>query len=298
MYKQRVNSIFAPQLTKVNKMYAIVDIAGKQFKVSKDQFIYAPSVTGDTGASVEFDRVLLMGDDNGFEVGSPIISGAKVTGTILDHGRGDKVIVFKKKRRKGYRKTQGHRQGYTKIMIDDVLAKGQKASAKTETKAAPAKEKAAPKQESKKSDASQDDLKAISGIGPVFEGELNQRGYTTFKQISKLTENEMEKLSEIDGVTADLIKNEDWVGQAKELMNPSEKKEAKAKEVTPDDLKEIVGIGPVFEKELHDRGYTTFAQISKLTEEDMETLAEVDGLTADLIKNEDWVGQAKKLMKK
>ncbi|MDF9796212.1 large subunit ribosomal protein L21 [Catalinimonas alkaloidigena] len=199
-------------------MYAIVDIAGKQFKVAKDQFVYAPSVAGETGASVEFDRVLLLGDDNGIEVGTPVVNGAKVTGTILDHGRGDKVIVFKKKRRKGYKKTQGHRQGYSKILIEDILAKGQKASAKkAESKPAPAKEEA-PKKETKAKDSGKDDLKKISGIGPVFEKELNAKGYTTFEQISKLSEEDMEKIADIDGLTADLIKSEDWVGQAKELM--------------------------------------------------------------------------------
>lgn len=272
-------------------MYAIVDIAGKQFKVAKDQFIYAPSVAGETGASVEFDRVLLLGGDNGIEVGSPIVSGAKVTGTILDHGRGDKVIVFKKKRRKGYKKTQGHRQGYTKIMIEDILAKGQKASSKkAEPKTAPEKEVAA-------KTSSHDDLKQISGIGPVFEKELNAKGYTSFEQISKLKEKDMEELAEIDGLTVDLIKNEDWVGQAKELLKSSGK-ETKAKTTTADDLKEISGIGPVFEKELNAKGYTSFKQISELSEEDMEKLAEIDGLTVDLIKNEDWVGQAKALLKK
>lgn len=190
-------------------MYAIVDIAGKQFKVAKDQFVYAPSVEGEAGASVEFDRVLLLEGDSGIEVGTPVVSGAKVTGKILDHGRGDKVIVFKKKRRKGYKKSQGHRQGYTKVLIEDILVKGQKASSKKEE---------APKKEAKAKDSGKDDLKEITGIGPVFEKELNAKGYTTFEQISKLTEEEMEKLAEIDGVTADLIKNEDWVGQAKELL--------------------------------------------------------------------------------
>jgi len=188
-------------------MYAIVDIAGKQFKVKKDQFVYAPSVAGETGASVEFDRVLLLGDDNGVEVGTPVVSGAKVTGTIQDHGRGDKVIVFKKKRRKGYKKTQGHRQNYTKILIEDILASGQKAAPK---------KKEAPKQEAK--DSGNDDLKKISGIGPAYEKEINQKGFTTYKQISELTEADMEKLAEIDGITVDLIKSEDWVGQAKELL--------------------------------------------------------------------------------
>jgi large subunit ribosomal protein L21 len=202
--------IFAPQLSKVYNMYAIVDIAGKQFKVKKDQFVYAPSMEGEEGASVEFDRVLLIDGDQGVHVGTPVVSGAKVTGKILDHGRGDKVIVFKKKRRKGYKKTQGHRQNYTKVLIEDILASGQGASAKKE---------AAPKKESKKAESAQDDLTKIKGIGEVYAGELNGLGYTSFKQISELSEEDIKKIADaIDGVTEDTIQNDDWMGQAKELL--------------------------------------------------------------------------------
>lgn len=101
-------------------MYAIVEIAGKQFKVTKDQFVYAPSMEGEEGASVEFGKVLLLGDDSSVDVGVPAISGAKVTGKILGHVKGDKVIVFKKKRRKGYKKKNGHRQGFTKVLIEGI----------------------------------------------------------------------------------------------------------------------------------------------------------------------------------
>ena len=101
-------------------MYAIVDIAGKQFKVTKDQYVYAPKMEGDEGASVEFGQVLLIGDGDSVDVGAPAIKGAKVTGKILGHVKGDKVIVFKKKRRKGYRKKNGHRQQFTKIQIDGI----------------------------------------------------------------------------------------------------------------------------------------------------------------------------------
>jgi large subunit ribosomal protein L21 len=202
--------IFAPQLSKVYNMYAIVDIAGKQFKVKKDQFVYAPSMEGEEGASVEFDRVLLIDGDQGVHVGTPVVSGAKVTGKILDHGRGDKVIVFKKKRRKGYKKTQGHRQNYTKVLIEDILASGQGASAKKE---------AAPKKEAKKAESAQDDLTKIKGIGEVYAGELNGLGYTSFKQISELSEEDIKKIADaIDGVTEDTIQNDDWMGQAKELL--------------------------------------------------------------------------------
>lgn len=101
-------------------MYAIVDIAGKQFKVTQDQFVYAPLMAGEEGASVEFSNVLLIGDDNGAEVGAPTLKGAKVTGKILGHVKGDKVIVFKKKRRKGYKKSNGHRQDFTKLLIEGI----------------------------------------------------------------------------------------------------------------------------------------------------------------------------------
>ena len=101
-------------------MYAIVDIAGKQFKVTQDQFVYAPKMDGEEGASVEFDQVLLIGNENQVEVGAPAVAGAKVSGKILGHVKGDKVIVFKKKRRKGYKKKNGHRQDFTKVLIENI----------------------------------------------------------------------------------------------------------------------------------------------------------------------------------
>lgn len=101
-------------------MYAIVNIAGKQFKVTKDQFVYAPKLAGEAGASVEFDQVLLAEANGAVSVGAPLLAGAKVSGKILDHVKGDKVIVFKKKRRKGYKKKNGHRQDFTKVMIESI----------------------------------------------------------------------------------------------------------------------------------------------------------------------------------
>lgn len=104
-------------------MYAIVDIAGKQFKVTKDQFIFAPKMEGDTGASVTFDQVLLVDNEGKVVIGTPQIKGAKVSGKILEHLKGDKVMVFKKKRRKGYKKKNGHRQDFTKVMIEKISSK-------------------------------------------------------------------------------------------------------------------------------------------------------------------------------
>jgi large subunit ribosomal protein L21 len=101
-------------------MYAIVDIAGQQYKVAKDQYVYAPKMEGETGTAVSFDKVLLMDSGKGVEVGAPLIKGAKVSGKILEHVKGDKVIIFKKKRRKGYAVKNGHRQQYTKIQIESI----------------------------------------------------------------------------------------------------------------------------------------------------------------------------------
>ena len=101
-------------------MYAIVNIAGQQFKVAKDQYIYAPKLEGDAGSAVSFDNVLLLDNGSGVEVGAPTVKGATVSGKILEHVKGNKVIVFKKKRRKGYVKRNGHRQQFTKVQIESI----------------------------------------------------------------------------------------------------------------------------------------------------------------------------------
>ena len=101
-------------------MYAIVDIAGKQFKVAKDQYIYAPKMEGEAGSAVSFDKVLLVDNGGKVDVGAPTVKGLKVTGKILEHVKGNKVIVFKKKRRKGYAVKNGHRQQYTKVQIESI----------------------------------------------------------------------------------------------------------------------------------------------------------------------------------
>ncbi len=101
-------------------MYAIVDIAGQQLKVAKDQYVYTPKMEGEAGSAVSFDKVLLLDNGKAVEVGSPLLKGVKVSGKILEHVKGDKLIVFKKKRRKGYAKKNGHRQQYTKVQIESI----------------------------------------------------------------------------------------------------------------------------------------------------------------------------------
>ncbi len=103
-------------------MYAIVEIAGHQYKVEKDRFVYTQKLSADAGEEVEFDKVLLVDNDGSVSVGAPVVEGAKVKATVLDHVKSDKVLVFKKKRRKGYRRLNGHRQQYSKVMIQDIVA--------------------------------------------------------------------------------------------------------------------------------------------------------------------------------
>ncbi|MCA1745160.1 MAG: 50S ribosomal protein L21 [Bacteroidales bacterium] len=102
-------------------MYAIVTIAGQQFKVEKDRKVFVHRLGAEEGASVEFDEVLLIEDESGITVGAPTLAGAKVTAKVLAHLKGEKVIVFKKKRRKGYKKKNGHRQYLSQIQIEDIL---------------------------------------------------------------------------------------------------------------------------------------------------------------------------------
>ena len=102
-------------------MYAIVEIAGQQFRVEKDKKLYVHRLDAAEGDSVDFERVLLIGNDSEVTVGTPVIDGAKVTVKVLGHLKGDKVWVFKKKRRKGYQKMNGHRQQFTQVQIDSIV---------------------------------------------------------------------------------------------------------------------------------------------------------------------------------
>ncbi len=102
-------------------MYAIVEIAGQQFKVEKDSKIYVNRLDAKEGDVVDFDKVLLVDNDGKISIGTPIVKGAKVSVKVLDHVKGDKVLVFKKKRRKGYKKLNGHRQQFTQVQIDAIV---------------------------------------------------------------------------------------------------------------------------------------------------------------------------------
>lgn len=107
---------------KIRSMYAIVEIAGQQFKVQQDQKLYVHRLEGAVDSKIDFDKVLLIDNDGKVNVGAPVISGAKVSAKIIQHLKDDKVIVFKKKRRKGYQKSNGHRQQLTQLLVESIKA--------------------------------------------------------------------------------------------------------------------------------------------------------------------------------
>ena len=126
-------------------MYAIVEIAGQQFKVAKDQKLFVHRLTDKQGTKVSFDKVYLLDDGKKVTLGAPAITGASVEAKVVSHLKGDKVIVFKKKRRKGYRVKNGHRQALTELLIENIKASGGKAKKEAVTKSVEVKEKPAVK---------------------------------------------------------------------------------------------------------------------------------------------------------
>jgi len=103
-------------------MYAVIRTGGKQYRVAKDDVITIEKLAADKGATVSFDEVLMVGGDGAAKIGAPLVTGAKVTGTVLDQGKGEKILVFKKRRRKNSRRKNGHRQFETVVRIADIVA--------------------------------------------------------------------------------------------------------------------------------------------------------------------------------
>ena len=161
-------------------MYAIVEIAGQQFKVVKDQKVFVNRLQTEEGKKVSFDNVLLVADGDNVTVGAPAIDGAQVGAKVLKHLKGDKVIVFKKKRRKGYRVKNGHRQSLTEIQIENIVASGAK----------PAKaEKAAPKKAEPKATT------------PKVEAKPVAKKEEATQDLSKMTVAELKEAAKAKGIT-------------------------------------------------------------------------------------------------
>ena len=102
-------------------MYAVIKSGGKQYRVQSGEQVRIESLPGEVGSAVSFEEVLLVGSGDTVKVGAPLVSGAKVKATVVSHGRGDKVMIFKMRRRKHFQKSQGHRQNFTEVRIDDIV---------------------------------------------------------------------------------------------------------------------------------------------------------------------------------
>ncbi len=243
-------------------MYAIVEIAGQQVKVAKDQKVFVNRLPVEEGKTVSFDNVLLIGDGDNITIGAPAIDGALIGAKVVKHLKGDKVIVFKKKRRKGFRKKNGHRQYLSEIVIESIVASGGKKEKEEAKPAAPKKEtKPAAKAEPKKE-------------APKAKKEV---------EVSENLVSRAEQRAEDSNIEINIDKVLHSIGTALKA--------------DADDLKLINGIGPVYEEKLNELGIYTFEQISKLKAADREELSAIDGITREKIESDEWVKQAKELLK-
>ena len=176
-------------------MYAIVEIAGQQFKVAKDQKLFVNRLQDKEGSKVSFDKVYLLDDGKKVTVGAPAISGAAVEAKIVGHLKGDKVIVFKKKRRKGYRVKNGHRQALTELIVEKIVASGAKpAAAKPKAEKAPAPAKAAA---AKKAPAKVEDKPKVAKAAPAKKAPAK----VTKVDYSKMTVAELKAAAKDKGIS-------------------------------------------------------------------------------------------------
>lgn len=188
-------------------MYAIVEIAGQQFKVEEGQVHFVHRLEANEGDKVSFDQVLLLGDGDNITVGTPTVN-ANVSATVLEHLKGDKVIVFKKKRRKGYKKKNGHRQSFTKIQIDGI------GEGKSEQKASSRQAMSAAAPAAPKAASTQDDLTKVEGIGPKIAGLFKDAGINTFAELAATEVEKMKEILAAAGKRYAIHNPETWAQQA------------------------------------------------------------------------------------
>ncbi|AZU02795.1 hypothetical protein X907_0246 [Glycocaulis alkaliphilus] len=207
-------------------MYAVIKTGGKQYKVAEGDRLAVEKIEGEAGDQIVFGEVLMLGGTDGVTVGSPLIDGAQVIGELVEVRKGEKVIVFKKRRRQNYRRTKGHRQWEAFVAISEIVLPGAKPKTAAKAKAAPkAKaDEAAPKAEKpaakaapKAKAAGNDDLTQLNGVGPAYAKKLNEAGVTSFAQVAAWKAADLDALdAEIPGIKAK-AETGDWVEQAKEL---------------------------------------------------------------------------------
>lgn len=212
-------------------MYAVIKTGGKQYKVAANDEITVEKIDANEGDEHAFNEVLMLGEGDDVTVGAPVVEGAAVVGEVVSQGKGDKVIIFKKRQRSTYKRKKGHRQNLTTIKIKEIIAEGfdgkvKKAAAKPAKKAAPKAEEApkaeakaeAPKKAApaKAAAAGSDDLTQLKGVGPAYAKKLNEAGITSFAQIAALTPEGITELEEKLNASG-RVERDGWIEQAKEL---------------------------------------------------------------------------------
>ncbi len=190
-------------------MYAVIKTGGKQYKVAENDKILIEKLEGEAGDQVIFTDVFMVANGGTIDIGAPIVAGATVVGEIEKQARGPRLIIFKKRRRKHYRRRNGHRQDLTSVTITEILTAG----AKPTGKKAEVKVKAAPVAVA----AGADDISLIAGIGPKIQKALTEAGITSFAQIASWTPEDVEKI-EAEIKQKGRVAREEWIEQAKELM--------------------------------------------------------------------------------
>ena len=191
-------------------MFAVIKTGGKQYRVAPADVVAVEKLDGAAGDSVAFGEVLLVGGDDGTTLGSPLVAGATVAGEIVYQKRTAKILVFKKRRRQNSKRRRGHRQALTYVRITEILTDGQAPK--------PATQAAAPEAEAAPAPAhGGDDLKKLSGVGPVLEKKLHALGVTSFAQIAAWTTEDIARVDESLNFKG-RIERDDWVSQAKALM--------------------------------------------------------------------------------
>jgi large subunit ribosomal protein L21 len=204
-------------------MFAVIKSGARQYRVAAEDVITIGRIEGEVGSIVQIGNVLAYGSGDDVTLGAPLVDGASVAAEIIEHGRGEKVIAFKKRRRQNSRRKRGYRDLQTTVRISEILTGG----AKPSKAAAAKKDDAAPKAKKAKAAKSDeatlftapegdgDDLTVIKGIGKAAAGQLNEQGITTFAQIAALSDEDVAKIDANMPFSAEQIS--DWREQAKEL---------------------------------------------------------------------------------
>jgi large subunit ribosomal protein L21 len=190
------------------KMFAVIKTGGKQYRVAANDKITVEKLVGSPGEVVAFENVLMLGGGEAVTVGAPFVAGASVAAEIVEQGRADKVISFKKRRRQNSKRKRGHRQHLTVLRITDILTDGAKVAVTA---------KAAPKATAAGAARDSSNLSLIAGIGPTIEKKLRAAGIQTWNEIAAWSEADVAKWDEELALRGRATR-EEWVEQAKELL--------------------------------------------------------------------------------